>query len=64
VFPVETGFHSHSDDFIDTKIVLPVYRKSVAIIAKFDYFSRSDVRYYVAFMGSIAIYTMVAFLWN
>ncbi len=65
VFPVETGFHSHSDDFIDTKIVLPVYRKSVAIIAKFDYFSRSDVRYYVAFiLGSIAIYTMVAFLWN
>lgn len=65
VFPSETGFESHSEDFVDTNLILPGFRKFTSSMLKLDYFSRSDVRYYVAFiLMTIAIYGMVAFLWS
>ncbi|HNW81499.1 MAG TPA: proton-conducting transporter membrane subunit [bacterium] len=65
VYPEKTHFESHSEDFVDRNMVMPGFRKFRSAMLKLDYFSKSDVRYYVFFiLLTIAFYGMVAYLWS
>lgn len=64
VFPIPSTFESHSNDLIDTKLVLPAYRSLSAVINKITFLSQTDIRYYVGFiLIIISIYSLIAFLW-
>lgn len=65
IFPEKTEFESHSDDLVDRTLIIPGFRKFRQLMLRLDYFSISDVRYYVFFiLLTIAFYTLAAFLWN
>jgi hydrogenase-4 component B len=62
-FPLASKFESHSSDFVDNKIMLPLFASLKRFITKFDFLSQTDIRYYIAFIViSIAIYSVIAFL--
>ena len=63
-FPVKSKFESHSNDFVDSKIVLPGIKLLERVVWKFRFLSQADVRYYIAFiLLIITIYGFIAFLW-
>lgn len=65
VFPEKNKFESHSDDFIDSKIILPLFHKFSNFISRIEILNYSDIRYYVAFiLVIISIYSLIGFLWN
>jgi len=64
-FPLQSKFKSHSKDFVDSKIVLPAFNVLRALVAKIEFLSQTDIRYYIGFiLIIIAIYSMIAFLWT
>lgn len=64
LFPTKGKFESHSDDLIDTKMLLPVLRNFTSLISKINFLSYTDIRYYIAFiLIIITIYSVIAFLW-
>ncbi|MFH0733475.1 MAG: proton-conducting transporter membrane subunit [bacterium] len=63
-FPKTSKFESHSNDFVDSKIVFPLFNILKYITSKLDFLSQTDIRYYVAFiLISIIFYSIIAFLW-
>lgn len=63
-FPIPSKFESHSQDFTDTKIVLPFYRFFSSMISRITFLSQTDIRYYIGFiLIIITIYSLIAFLW-
>lgn len=63
-FPIPSKFESHSQDFADTKIVLPFYRFISSMISRITFLSQTDIRYYIGFiLIIILIYSLIAFLW-
>lgn len=63
-FPLQSKFQSHSKDFVDYKLVLPSFNFLKSLIAKIEFLSHTDIRYYIAFiLFTIVIYSMIAFLW-
>ncbi|MBI2417853.1 MAG: hypothetical protein HYV28_08110 [Ignavibacteriales bacterium] len=63
-YPVESKFESHSDDFVDTKVLLPLFGLLKWLIAKFEFLGQTDIRYSVAFiLITIIVYSLIAFLW-
>ena len=64
IFPLKTKFESHSKDFMDSKIVLPLFSYLSNTITKIKFLSQTDIRYYIAFiLIIITIYSLIAFLW-
>lgn len=64
-FPVQSKFESHSNDFVDSKIILPLYSLLRKVVAKVQFLSQTDIRYYIGFiLIIIIIYSMIAFLWG
>ena len=64
VFPGKNQFESHADDFVDSKILMPLFEKFSAFISRLELLSYSDIRYYVAFiLVVISIYSLIGFLW-
>jgi len=65
IFPQKDSFESHSEDLVDNKFVLRGYWKFSALISKIEFLSHTDIRYYITFILIIlAIYSLIAFLWN
>jgi len=63
-YPVKSKFESHSKDFIDTKIILPLYKIISLAAGKFIFLSQTDIRYYIGFiLMIITLYSLIAFLW-
>lgn len=63
-FPIQSKFESHSKDFIDSKVVLPSFRFFRFLVTKIQFFSQTDIRYYIGFiLIIITIYSLIAFLW-
>lgn len=63
-YPKHSKFESHSKDFVDYKIVLPLFRILQNFIQKIEFLSHTDIRYYIAFLLIIiTIYGLIAFLW-
>ena len=63
-FPLPSKFESHSEDFVDSKIILPAFNILRTLISKIEFLSQTDIRYYIAFiLIVIIIYSMIAFLW-
>ncbi len=64
-FPVSSKFESHSNDFVDSKIVLPSFRFLRFLVTKIQFLSQTDIRYYIGFiLIIITIYSLIAFLWS
>lgn len=64
VFPSKGKFESHSDDLVDSKILLPAFRNISSLICRINFLSYTDIRYYIAFiLVIITIYSLIAFLW-
>ncbi len=65
IFPAKGSFESHSDDLVDKKILLPVFKSFSEFIARIKFLSYTDIRYYIAFiLIIITIYSLIAFLWS
>jgi len=63
-YPVKSRFESHSQDFIDSKFVLPSFNILRSLVTKIEFLSQTDIRYYIAFiLIIISIYSLIAFLW-
>jgi hydrogenase-4 component B len=64
-FPIKSKFESHSNDFVDSKIVLPSFHFLSFLITKIKFLSQTDIRYYIGFiLIIITIYSFIAFLWS
>ncbi|TAK51347.1 MAG: hypothetical protein EPO24_15975 [Bacteroidetes bacterium] len=64
IFPTQGSFESHAQDLIDSKILLPGFRKLSSLISRIEFLSYTDIRYYIAFiLVIITIYSVIAFLW-
>jgi len=65
VFPADAHFESHSEDLVDRRIVMPAFYALRRAAAKIEFFSQTDIRYYIAFMLlMITLYTFTAFVWK
>ncbi|MFA7421436.1 MAG: proton-conducting transporter membrane subunit [Melioribacteraceae bacterium] len=63
-FPLKSKFESHSEDFIDKKVIMKLYNVLKTIITKIEFLSKTDIRYYIALILAILIiYSIIAFLW-
>lgn len=64
-YPLSSKFESHSNDFVDSKIVLPSFRFLSFLVTKIKFLSQTDIRYYIGFiLIIITIYSFIAFLWS
>ena len=64
-FPAKRKFESHSDDFIDSRIIIPFFKTISSFVSRLAFFSPSDIRYYVVFiLLIISIYSIIGFLWT
>lgn len=64
-YPLPSKFESHSKDFVDSRVILPIYNFLSLQITKFQFFSQTDIRYYIGFIVLIiTIYSLIAFLWT
>ncbi|MGE5679876.1 MAG: proton-conducting transporter membrane subunit [Bacillota bacterium] len=65
IFPKTGHFHSHSSDYTEEKVVMPVYNKIKQIITKIVFLSKNDIRLYIAYiLVALVIYLALAFLWK
>jgi hydrogenase-4 component B len=65
IFPQPSSFISHSEDYSEKQFVVPMYHYIISKINSFEFFSRTDIRFYIAFMLIIAIiYGGIAIVWN
>ncbi|MFZ1292406.1 MAG: proton-conducting transporter membrane subunit [Melioribacteraceae bacterium] len=63
-YPIKSKFESHSQDFIDSKVVIPAFDLLRSLVSKIRFLSQTDIRYYIAFiLFIITIYSIIAFLW-
>ncbi|MBU0473080.1 MAG: hypothetical protein KKF62_02825 [Bacteroidetes bacterium] len=63
-FPLPSKFESHSKDFVDSNIAMPLFNWLKSMVAKLKYLQQTDIRYYIAFiLIIISIYSLIAFLW-
>ena len=63
-FPLPSKFESHSKDFVDSNIAMPLFNLLKSMVAKLKYLQQTDIRYYIAFiLIIISIYSLIAFLW-
>ncbi|PIQ08210.1 MAG: hydrogenase [Ignavibacteriales bacterium CG18_big_fil_WC_8_21_14_2_50_31_20] len=63
-FPLPSKFESHSKDFVDSNIAMPLFNLLRLMVAKLKYLQQTDIRYYIAFiLIIISIYSLIAFLW-
>ncbi len=64
-YPLKSKFESHSEDFVDKKIIMALYNLLKSIIGKIEFLSKTDIRFYIALILVILIiYCMIAFLWS
>jgi len=64
IFPVPKRFESHSHDYVDSKIIIPGFRRLSAFISRLEFMSFTDIRYYIAFiLVIITVYCLMAFIW-
>jgi len=64
LFPQQSHFISHSDDFSEKKFIAPIYRYIINKIDTFELLSRTDIRFYITFMLIMAIiYGGIAIVW-
>jgi len=64
IFPKGGSLSTHSDDLVNNRIVLPIFRKIVGAVSKIEFLSNPDIRYYIGFiLGMITIYGMIGYLW-
>jgi len=64
-FPLKSKFESHSKDFVDIKFILPSFNILKNLIKKIEFFSQTDLRYYIAYLLIIiTIFSLIAFLWT
>lgn len=64
-YPLKSKFESHSEDFVDKKIIMKLYNFLKSIIGKIEFLSKTDIRFYIALILVILIiYCMIAFLWS
>lgn len=65
VFPKSFHFESHSDDLVDSKVVIPFFNNLRNILDKIQFLSQTDIRYYIGFiLITIFIYSLLSFIWN
>ena len=63
-YPLLSKLASGSKDYVDSKIVLPFFNVLRILVAKFEFLSQTDIRYYIGFiLLIITIYSIIAFLW-
>jgi hydrogenase-4 component B len=64
LFPQPSFFISHAEDFSEKQFVTPLYMYIVNKIDSFEFLSRTDIRFYIAFMLITAIiYGGIAIVW-
>jgi formate hydrogenlyase subunit 3/multisubunit Na+/H+ antiporter MnhD subunit len=64
VYPLQSKFESHSKDYVDNKLVMPLFDFIRLLVTKITFLSHTDIRYYIAFiLIIITIYSTIAFLW-
>jgi len=64
IFPTKGSFESHSDDFVDDKILRPGFKLFSSLISRIEFLSYTDLRYSVALiLIIISVYSLIAFLW-
>ena len=58
-------FESHSEDLVDRRVIVAGSQRISALFGRLDFFSFTDIRYYIAFiLVIISLYSLLAFLWN
>ncbi len=63
-FPLKSKFNSQSSDFVDKKIILPIFNLIKDLSNKIKIFGQNDIRYYIALILTILIiYSLIAFVW-
>lgn len=65
IFPTKSSFHSHAEDFAESTVVVPVYKKVLEVTAKLSVFGKTDVRSYIAYiLAALVVYSIIGFLWQ
>lgn len=66
IFPVRGAyFESHSEDYTEKKLVMPVYSRIISALQKVGIFNRHDIRVYIAYMlVALIAYCVIGFLWK
>lgn len=65
IFPVKGSLESRSDDLVEEKFLLPVFRKFSGFISGIEFFTFTDIRYYIAsILVIIIIYSLIGFIWT
>lgn len=64
IFPSPSELKSHSKDFVEEKIIMPLFNVMRLLITKIEFLSQTDIRYYIGFiLAIIIVYSIIAFLW-
>ena len=64
IVPPPAHFESHAHDLIDSRIIVPGFRRLNAFVSRLEFMSFTDIRYYIAFiLVIISIYCLMAFIW-
>jgi len=64
IFPTGSHLETHSEDLVDKKMLIPAGRKLGRLVARIEFLSNPDIRYYIAFiLIMITVYTLIAFVW-
>jgi hydrogenase-4 component B len=64
IFPKPSSFVTHAEDFSEKQFVAPIYNYIMNKIDSFEFLSRTDIRFYIAFMLIIVvIYGGIAIVW-
>lgn len=64
-FSVSGSFESHSDDFVDSRVLVPGFDRLRAFVSRLEVFNYTDLRYYISFiLIIITFYGLMAFLWG
>ncbi|MCU7499379.1 MAG: hypothetical protein HF309_08970 [Ignavibacteria bacterium] len=66
IFPVRGAhFESHSEDYTEKKLVMPVYTRIIETFKKAGILNRHDIRVYIAYMlVALIAYCVIGFLWK
>ncbi|HEX2866362.1 MAG TPA: proton-conducting transporter membrane subunit [Ignavibacteriales bacterium] len=66
IFPVRGAcFESHSEDYTEKKLMMPVYEKIVSVLKRVGILNRHDIRVYIAYMlVALVAYCIIGFLWK
>ncbi|MGE5399273.1 MAG: proton-conducting transporter membrane subunit [Ignavibacteriales bacterium] len=65
IFPAKGYYHSHSEDYMERKVVEPVYKKIIKRINSIRFLSRNDIRTYVAYiLLALIVYCIIGYFWK